>query len=299
MNGVFKGDNICVKYAKHIGNNQELIPEITPDEGNYLGVASTINDTCPTTFGAYQWILVKGEDGNTPRIWMMYLDELPEDFKPGGVDLELVGDNSKPGENTRYIGISTTTTPTAPVLYKDYSWTRIKGDQGPAGTTPEINYEALAGTVEEVLGHYSITATEINDDGIRTPILQSAKIEGAHIVGGLIEAGTATALQLNGAVISGGSLNIGKIGNTNNYNFTVDSSGNVKMLGGIDLSGNITWTKPPVQYQFSINGTNNWHSDMVAADMYRRDSLDGGGELGRSSLSISWNRMEPRRGRWS
>ena len=54
--------------------------------------------------------------------------------------------------------------------------------------------------------------------------------------------------------------------------FLVDKNGNVT------LSGHITWNTEdtPVQYQYSVDGANFWHEVMTDADMYRKDSLDGG-----------------------
>ena len=55
-------------------------------------------------------------------------------------------------------------------------------------------------------------------------------------------------------------------------------TGDITLTGNINLSnGKIIWgNNSPVQYQFSINGTSNWHSTMQSTDKYRRDSLDGG-----------------------
>lgn len=66
--------------------------------------------------------------------------------------------------------------------------------------------------------------------------------------------------------------------------FIVDSSGDVTMSGSINLSNasSITWNSsyPPVKYQFSVDGTSNWHNTMASTDYYRRDSLDGGNSYG-------------------
>lgn len=58
----------------------------------------------------------------------------------------------------------------------------------------------------------------------------------------------------------------------------ISTSGNLDLGGNITISGNIQWNadNSPVKYQFSVNGTTNWHSTMTESDRYRRDSLDGG-----------------------
>lgn len=57
-------------------------------------------------------------------------------------------------------------------------------------------------------------------------------------------------------------------------------TGDISMKGNLNLSqlSSITWNAEtaPVKYQFSVNGTSGWHTDMSDSDMYRRDSLDGG-----------------------
>ena len=50
-------------------------------------------------------------------------------------------------------------------------------------------------------------------------------------------------------------------------------TGNISFEG----AGSITWGNvAPVRYQFSVDGTGNWHETMTASDKFRRDSLDGG-----------------------
>ena len=82
-----------------------------------------------------------------------------------------------------------------------------------------------------------------------------------------------TSPTITGGTIVGGSI---AIPNASNPAFAVDSNGNVT------LAGNITWNanNTPVQYQFSVDGTGNWHTTMQSTDFFRRDSLDGGATWG-------------------
>lgn len=52
----------------------------------------------------------------------------------------------------------------------------------------------------------------------------------------------------------------------------LDDNGNIK------LSGNITWdiSGSPVQSQYSVNGSTNWHDDYASGDAFMRMSFDGG-----------------------
>lgn len=72
-------------------------------------------------------------------------------------------------------------------------------------------------------------------------------------------------------------LTIGNI-TFNGLTGNISMTGNLDLGGDITISGNIEWnsSNAPVKYQFSINGSTNWHTDMVEADFYRRESLDGG-----------------------
>ena len=64
-----------------------------------------------------------------------------------------------------------------------------------------------------------------------------------------------------------------------NGKFYVDSQGNVTMSGDINMSnGVITWSaaNSPVQVEYSVNGTSNWHKEISDDDYYARYSYDGG-----------------------
>lgn len=88
--------------------------------------------------------------------------------------------------------------------------------------------------------------------------ISAKNIKGVTIRGG----------KIVGAEIEGGQLNI-------NNAYIVDTEGNVQMLGSILLGGNIIWTEPVVQYQYSSDNQN-WHTNYIEGDIYRRESWDGG-----------------------
>lgn len=72
-----------------------------------------------------------------------------------------------------------------------------------------------------------------------------------------------------------GALQIGEKEDGSGYNFVVNSDGSVSMTGNITLGGAITWSTPPVQYQYSSNNKI-WHDTYKKGDIYRRESLSGG-----------------------
>lgn len=102
-----------------------------------------------------------------------------------------------------------------------------------------------------------------NFDSISAKNIKGVTIRGGEIVGAEIEGG-----KIVGAEIEGGQLNI-------NDAYIVDAEGNVQMLGSILLGGNIIWTEPVVQYQYSSDNQN-WHTNYIEGDIYRRESWDGG-----------------------
>ena len=102
-----------------------------------------------------------------------------------------------------------------------------------------------------------------NFDSISAKNIKGVTIRGGKIVGTEIGGG-----KIVGAEIEGGQLNI-------NDAYIVDAEGNVQMLGSILLGGNIIWTEPVVQYQYSSDNQN-WHTNYIEGDIYRRESWDGG-----------------------
>ena len=84
-------------------------------------------------------------------------------------------------------------------------------------------------------------------------------------------------LDLGNITLNGSSGDISMTG-------SIAMDGNITMGGNINLSsGSITWgNNAPVKYQFSVDGSSNWHETMSSTDKYRRDSLDGGTTWGDS-----------------
>lgn len=80
-----------------------------------------------------------------------------------------------------------------------------------------------------------------------------------------ITSGKITALEIDSATISGGTINI-------NDNFIVNADGDVS------INGAITWgaATSPVTVQYSINGSTLWHDTFTAGDTFAKYSYDGG-----------------------
>lgn len=154
--------------------------------------------------------------------------------------------------------------------------------------------EALKITVDAANVNGKLTAANIDAGSVNAGELTGMTINGGQLLIGnkdntYAEITSAGVLNCNGANITGhinatsgtfsGDIAIGETYNENNevtgHNFVVDSSGNVTMNGGITLGGNITWSTPPIKYQYSSNNIT-WHDTYQDGDIYRKESYDGG-----------------------
>jgi hypothetical protein len=115
----------------------------------------------------------------------------------------------------------------------------------------------------------NITAKNLKGGNINIDDAFLVDGEGNVIMNGTLNiAGLITVDEQGNLFIHGGHINI-------NNAFLVDGEGNVQMLGSILLGGNIIWTEPVVQYQYSSDNQN-WHTNYIEGDIYRRESWDGG-----------------------
>lgn len=117
------------------GNNGE-------DVGDWIGTYVDFNSTDSSSPSAYTWNKVKGEDGYTPIKGVDYFDGQDGQDGADGTSSYLwvrYSQNSNGNPLTtdptgaKYVGIATTTTPSAPTSYTAYDWSLIKGTDGVAG----------------------------------------------------------------------------------------------------------------------------------------------------------------------
>lgn len=124
-----------VKYSNDgktfTSNNGETL-------GDWMGTCVTDTESDPTDFDAYTWKKIVGEDGSNG------IDGV--DGKDGESCYFFVkySDNSNgdpmteaPTSTTKYMGTCSTSTPTAPTDYKQYTWTQCKGNDGTNGIAGE------------------------------------------------------------------------------------------------------------------------------------------------------------------
>lgn len=121
-----------VKYSNDgktfTSNNGETL-------GDWMGTCVTETEADPTSFSAYTWRKIVGEDGQ-PGI-------NGADGKDGESTYFYVKFSANangnpmtetPDSNTKYMGVCSTTATTAPASYTAYKWTQCRGNDGTNGT---------------------------------------------------------------------------------------------------------------------------------------------------------------------
>lgn len=104
---------------------------VTPSA--WMGVYTGPSAAAPTAYTAYTWDHIRGGDWYT---WIRYSDELPD------ADADMY---ASPTSTTRYMGVYTGPSPTAPSAWTDYGWSQIRGDTGaPAQITSMATRYAYA-----------------------------------------------------------------------------------------------------------------------------------------------------------
>lgn len=119
---------LWIRYSQNAdGSNMTT----DPTGAKYIGVATTKTSTAPTNNTDYQWSLVKGTDGvkgekgadgQTSYLHIKYSNDGGKTFTANGG--ETVGD---------WIGTYVDFTELDSTNVTDYTWNKVKGDQGPQG----------------------------------------------------------------------------------------------------------------------------------------------------------------------
>lgn len=112
---------LWVRYSQNANGN----PMTTDPTGAvYIGVATTATPTAPTSYTAYQWSLIKGQDGvpgekgadgQTSYLHIKYSDDGVNFTGNGGEDVGA------------YIGTYVDFNPVDSTTFSDYTWNKVKG----------------------------------------------------------------------------------------------------------------------------------------------------------------------------
>lgn len=109
-----------IRYSANAdGSNMTAAPQ---SDTLYIGVCTTTASTAPSTAGSYTWSRYVGEDGQAGQSAYMYVRY---SVNSNGNPMTTV-----PGTGTKYIGICSTTSSTAPSSYSSYTWSRYVGENG-------------------------------------------------------------------------------------------------------------------------------------------------------------------------
>lgn len=165
-----------VKYSNDgvsfTANNGETL-------GSWMGTCVDESPIDPTNFNAYDWRKIVGEDGKQGlqgpegkdgQSSYFYVKFSPcEDGNPM---------TEAPNEDTAYMGVCSTTSPTAPTDYRDYTWTRVRGEDGSAAT---VTHATMLAAAKEAFD--SGQETWIAADEMGSPVIYGGTIYGAEFYG--------------------------------------------------------------------------------------------------------------------
>lgn len=124
-----------VKYSNDgktfTANNGETL-------GDWMGTCVNTSATDPTSFSAYTWKKIVGENGENG------IDGIDGEDGVSNYFFVKFSDNAdgnpmteSPTPTTKYMGVCSTTSPTAPTSYSEYKWTQCKGEDGEKGVAGE------------------------------------------------------------------------------------------------------------------------------------------------------------------
>lgn len=115
-----KSSYIHTKYSNSSNGN----PMTDSANSDYIGIYTGTSSTPPTDYRQYQWTRVKGDSNYIHRKYSNNANGTP------------MSDDS----NLTYIGIYTGTSVTPPTNASEYSWTKVKGEDGKDGVSVNRNF---------------------------------------------------------------------------------------------------------------------------------------------------------------
>ena len=131
------GENGTSQYfhVKYSDDGQTFTSNSGETLGDWMGTCVTDTESDPTEFSAYTWHKIKGEDGSNGIDGVDGTDGVSSYFY---VKFSANSNGNPmteaPDENTKYMGVCSTSSTTAPTDYSAYTWTQCKGNDGTNGT---------------------------------------------------------------------------------------------------------------------------------------------------------------------
>ena len=134
----------------------------------YIGVYSDNTQADSGNYKDYTWSKIKGDDGKTPVKGVDYFDGTSSYlWVRYATDANGTGMTATPSSTTKYVGIASTTTSTAPTKSSEYKWSKYVGENGVPGENGYIHiayadssdgktgFDTVNGTNKKYIGQYT------------------------------------------------------------------------------------------------------------------------------------------------
>ena len=134
----------------------------------YIGVYSDNTQADSGNYKDYTWSKIKGDDGKTPVKGVDYFDGTSSYlWVRYATDANGIGMTATPSSTTKYVGIASTTTSTAPTKSSEYKWSKYVGENGVPGENGYIHiayadssdgktgFDTVNGTNKKYIGQYT------------------------------------------------------------------------------------------------------------------------------------------------
>lgn len=144
-------------FSKTVGTGKKYIGQYTDN------IEADSDDSTK-----YTWTLIKGTDGKTPIKGVDYFDGTSSYlWIRYATDANGTGMTATPSSTTKYVGIASTTTSTAPTKSSEYKWSKYVGENGVPGENGYIHiayadssdgktgFDTVNGTNKKYIGQYT------------------------------------------------------------------------------------------------------------------------------------------------
>ena len=264
----------------------------------YIGVYSDNTQADSGNYKDYTWSKIKGDDGKTPVKGVDYFDGTSSYlWIRYSANSDGTGMTATPSSTTKYVGIASTTTSTAPTKSSEYKWSKYVGENGVPGENGYIHiayadssdgktgFDTVNGTNKKYIGQYT---DNIETDSKNPTDYTWSKIKGDDVTITSTKVEYITTTENSSVPPESVELvtNDGKslIDNSSNLFVTNKWSDEIPDL----VDGMYLWTRTTVQYSdgnFTVSYTNAKQGDV--GDAGRTYFL----ELDTSAVKIDGNNI--------
>ena len=264
----------------------------------YIGVYSDNTQADSGNYKDYTWSKIKGDDGKTPVKGVDYFDGTSSYlWVRYATDANGTGMTATPSSTTKYVGIASTTTSTAPTKSSEYKWSKYVGENGVPGENGYIHiayadssdgktgFDTVNGTNKKYIGQYT---DNVETDSKNPTDYTWSKIKGDDVTITSTKVEYITTTENSSVPPESVELvtNDGKslIDNSSNLFVTNKWSDEIPDL----VDGMYLWTRTTVQYSdgnFTVSYTNAKQGDV--GDAGRTYFL----ELDTSAVKIDGNNI--------